>query len=446
MAKITIIGAGSVTFAKNIIFDLLSYPELSGSTISLMDIDIQRLNIITKLAKKMIVQENFKAEIESTTDRRKALKSANYVIAMIQVGGLEASDIDISIPLKYGINQAVGDTMGPGGVFRGLRTIPVFLDIARDMEELCPDAIFINYVNPMAINCWAMNRASGVRTVGLCHSVQFTAEGIAGSLGVPYEEVSYRSAGINHQAWFIEFKHKGRDLYPMLKEKYYDPGIYKNDVTRFEFLKYFGYFVTESSIHMSEYVPFFRKSREWMNKIHEAEKQSNWGGYDWSTPDNCGVYLKVNKEIHKTYFDDMWKMLEENKVKVSRSNEYGASIVHAMETGEPEIIHGNVDNTNLITNLPQGCCVEIPCLVDRNGVQPTYIGKLTTQLAALNRTNINVQELTVEGALTANKDAIYQAVMMDPLTSTMLTLPDIHAMVTEMFEAQKDYLTGYKWK
>jgi len=354
---------------------------------------------------------------------------------MIQIGGLDAYELDVNIPLKYGIKQAVGDTLGPGGVFRGLRTIPVFLDICRDIQELCPDALFINYVNPMAINCWALNKAGGIKNVGLCHSVQGTSEDIARYIEAPYEEISYKCAGVNHMAWFLEYKWNGKDAYPLIREKYNDLNVYNQDLTKFEFLKYYGYFVTESSYHMSEYVPYFRKKDEWIDRIKNIES--------WLKEDD-GSYLIRCKRLAKTFNEDMDEIVNADKIEVVRTHEYGTYIIHAMETGKPTVINGNVENKGYIKNLPEGCCVEVPCLVDKNGIQPTLIGDLPLQLAALNRTNINVQELAVEGALTGCSDAVCQAIMMDPLTSAVLTLPEIHSMVTEMFEAEKQWLPQFK--
>lgn len=333
MPKIVMIGAGSVVFAKNLITDILSYPPLRDSTISLMDIDPERLELIERFGRKIVDQETFPTRIEATTDRREALDGADYVISMIQVGGLEAFELDIEIPRKYGVNQAVGDTLGPGGVFRGLRTVPTYLDFAEDIEDLCPQALFINYVNPMAINCWALNRATEVKNVGLCHSVQHTAEDIAKYISVPLEEIDYRAAGINHMAWFLDLKRDGEDLYPKLKEKCDDPAVFNQDVTKFEFLKYFGYFVTESSIHMSEYVPYFRTSEKWRRRIHKMQREqpsnSYGGNIGWTTPDESGVYLKVCKRKAETFYEDMEKMIEEEEVKIERSVEYGSQIIHS---------------------------------------------------------------------------------------------------------------------
>jgi len=440
MPKIAFIGAGSIVFAKNLLFDILSFPELNNDcTISLMDINERRLSLISKLAEKLIVQEGFRAKIESTTDRAAALKNADFVITMIQAGGLEAYEHDVNIPMKYGVKQAVGDTLGPGGVFRFLRTSVVFKSIAQDMENLCPDALWLNYVNPMAMNSWYVNEISNIKYVGLCHSVQGTSEWLASIIGAPVDEISYKCAGINHMAWFTEFKWKGKDAYPLIKEKMKNPDIYKQDVTKFEFLKYFGYYVTESSHHMSEYVPYFRKSDEWINTIH---KDANWnpqGVYN-------GMYLQCCKNSASTFYDDIEKMINSDRIEVGRTHEYGAYIIHSVVTGTPRVIYGNVRNDNLITNLPAGCCVEVACLVDKNGIQPTVFGELPPQLAALIRTNINVQELTVKAAVEENKDLIYQAVMMDPLTSCILTMPEIHNMVSEMIETEKQWLPEFMTK
>ena len=414
MRKITFIGAGSIVFAKNLLIDILSVPELRDTKISLMDIDSKRLAMTEKLANRIVEENDFPTVIEATTNRREALKDADYVIAMIQVGGLEAYEMDIKIPKKYGVNQAVGDTLGPGGVFRGLRTIPVYLDIAKDMEELCPEALFLNYVNPMAINCWALNKATDIKNVGLCHSVQGTAAEICEYIDVPFEEVNYISAGINHMAWYLNFEKDGKDLYPEIKAKYDDPDVYKHDVTKFEFLKHFGYFVTESTIHMSEYVPYFRKNKDWISTIHKMQREqpeNSYGGdIGWTTEDESGVYLHVCQVRNETYLEDMEELIN-SEIKMKRSNEYGSHIIEAMETGREKVIHGNIQNDGHITNLPQASVVEVPCLVNKNGIQPTYVGDLPTQLAALNRTNINVQELAVEGALTGDKEKIYQAII-----------------------------------
>jgi len=432
MSKITIIGAGSGVFTRNLVRDILSYPELSGSTISLMDIDARRLEYMRKALQRLVEQEQYPAKLEATLNRKEALKGADYVILTIQVGGLKPFEHDIYIPLKYGVRQAVGDTIGPGGVFRALRTIPVILDIAKDMEELCPEALLLNYVNPMAMNCWALNQETNIKNVGLCHSVQGTAEFLAGIIGVSMEDISYLCAGINHMAWFLRFEANGKDAYPIIREKAKDPEIYTQDVTKFEVLRHFGYYVTESSFHLSEYVPYFRKSDDWINRIHRT--------HSWHKEYYDGMYLHCCLDAAKTLLEDLREMAEASYIDPRRSREYCATIIHSLETNSPNVINGNVENKGLITNLPEGCCVEVPCLVNRNGIQPTFVGNLPSQLAALNRTNINVQELAVTGALAADREAVYHAVMMDPLTSAVLDLDEIRQMVDEMFEAEKEYL------
>jgi alpha-galactosidase len=425
MAKIVFIGAGSVVFASRLLTDIVYHPELRDSTIALMDIDAERLDLISKFAQVLASKYAPNMKIESTLNRREALDGADYVVIMIQVGGLEAFELDINIPLKYGVSQEVGDTIGPGGVFRGLRTIPVLLDICYDMEELCPNALLINYANPMAINCWAMNKATRIRNVGLCHSVQGTAMQLASYINVPYEDVYYWVAGINHQAFFLEFKYKGEDAYPLLWEAMKRREIYERDKVRFEMMKYLGYFITESSHHLGEYVPYFRTTEERRKTYCEPR---------W-------FYLEICKEAWKPHFEHIKKQISgEEPLELSRSHEYGVDIIYSMETGKPLRINGNVENKWLITNLPHGCCVEVPCLVDKGGIHPCHVGDLPSQCAALNRTNINVQELAVKAALEKDRNAALQAVMFDPLTSAILTPKEIERMVDEMFKAEAKWI------
>ncbi len=425
MAKIVFIGAGSVVFASRLLTDIVYHPELRDSTIALMDIDAERLDLISKFAHILASKYAPNMKIESTLNRREALDGADYVVIMIQVGGLEAFELDINIPLKYGVSQEVGDTIGPGGVFRGLRTIPVLLDICYDMEELCPNALLINYANPMAINCWAMNKATRIRNVGLCHSVQGTAMQLASYINVPYEDVYYWVAGINHQAFFLEFKYKGEDAYPLLWEAMKRREIYERDKVRFEMMKYLGYFITESSHHLGEYVPYFRTTEE----RRKAYCEPRW------------FYLEICKEAWKPHFEHIKKQISgEEPLELSRSHEYGVDIIYSMETGKPLRINGNVENKWLITNLPHGCCVEVPCLVDKGGIHPCHVGDLPSQCAALNRTNINVQELAVKAALEKDRNAALQAVMFDPLTSAILTPKEIERMVDEMFKAEAKWI------
>jgi alpha-galactosidase len=438
LAKIVIIGAGSHVFTRNLITDFLSYPELRGSTISLMDIDEGRLGLVTAFAEKLVGQHGFETKVESTTDRREALEGADYVVLSIRVGGLEANRLDLEIPAKYGIVQGVGDTIGPGGVFYGLRHIPVILDICRDMEDLCPEAWLLNYTNPMAMICWAVNDHSRVKNTGLCHSVQGTASELARYLGAPLDELSYWVAGINHMAWFLELRWRGEDAYPLLRERFKDPSVYSvpeahwagPDLVRVEIFKAFGYFVTESSQHMSEYVPYFRKRPELLERFRLAYRLD---------------MIEGTLERRARAEEEMRRMMDgDEQIPIRRSTEYCSYMIHSMETGAPRRVNVNVRNDGLITNLPRGCCVEVPCLVDRNGVHPCFVGDLPPQCAALNRTNINVQELGVLAAVERDMELVFQAVLLDPLTSAMLSIDETRSMVDEMFEAEARYLRDYK--
>lgn len=436
MTRIAFIGAGSIVFTRNLCSDILHAPALQDCTIALMDIDPQRLAEVTEVVQTMIDQRGLPARVEATLDRREAVAGAKYVITTFQQGGLDAFRLDIEIPKKYGIEQAVGDTLGPGGIFRGLRTIPVLLDLCRDLDELAPDALLLNYVNPMAINCLAVQRAAGRPLVGLCHSVQGTSELLASWIGVPYDEVVYLCAGINHMAFMLEFRRNGEDLYPRIREAVKRPEIYGQEPVRIELMKHFGYFVTESSAHASEYNPYFRKTAEMVNNdlVPRFKSEEN----AWHDYGRTGGYLReCLKRVEKSE-------LEGIELPTERTHEFGSYIIEAMETNRPIRINGNVANNGLITNLPQGCCVEVPCLVDGNGIQPTAVGDLPPQLAALIRTNVNVQELTVEASLKGNCEAVYHAAMLDPLTASVCTLPQIRSMVDEMLAAQAQWLPQFK--
>ena len=442
MAKITFIGAGSIVFTRNLCSDILLTPALQDSTISLMDIDPVRLERSRRLVQALIERRGLKARVEATTDRRAAVKGAQFVITTFQQGGLDAYALDIDIPRKYGVEQCVGDTLGPGGVFRGLRTIPVLLDLCDDMDELAPDALLLNYVNPMAINCWAVADGTGRPHVGLCHSVQGTSEMLARWIDVPYDEVSFLCAGINHQAFFLDFRRGEQDLYPLIGEAIEREAVIDEEPVRTDLMKYFGYFVTELSGHASEYAPYFRKSEGMIaDDLVPRFKNPNDQWFDFA---RTGGYLR-NCQNRIESADEEFRQLIEGAADLptERTHEYGSSIIEAVVTNRPARINGNVPNDGLITNLPQGCCVEVPCLVDANGVQGVYVGDLPTQLAALNRTNINVQALTVEAALLGDKDAVYHAIMLDPLTAAVCTLPQIHAMVDELFDAQAEWLPQF---
>lgn len=431
MAKITLIGAGSVVFAKNLISDILQFPELSGSTIALMDIDPARLETARVMAERVVRKLGVKAKVEATLDRRTAITGANYVICTIQVGGYKPGTvIDFEIPKKFGLLQTIGDTLGVGGVFRGLRTIPKTLEIARDIAEVgAPGCTFLNYTNPMAMLCMAADRAVGVPMVGLCHSVQGTSQQLANYAGLDYKHVTYRVAGINHMAFFLDYKYRGRDAYPLLFNLLNDPA-FSRDKVRFEMMRRLGYFVTESSEHQSEYNPHF---------IHHGKDVIK----KFDIP--IDEYLRRCESIIATWKKAEAELIGDNgDIAVNpQTHEYGSFIIHSMETNTPRVIYGNVPNTGLITNLPDRCCVELPVLVDAQGLQPTHIGDLPPQLAAICRTNINVQELTVEAALTGKREHIYHAVMTDPHAAATLPLDKIWAMCDELIEAhQKAGLLG----
>ena len=436
MAKIVLIGAGSHVFSRHLITDILSYPGLRDSTITLMDIAREPLDLVATFALKIVKQHGFNTKVEVTTNRREALDGADYVIITIQVGGSKTLRTDREIILKHGVDQGVGDTLGPGGVFYGARHVPVILEICHDMEELCPDAWLLNYTNPMAIISWAVSDYTRIKNVGLCHSVQSTSAQLAKYMGVPYDEISYWVAGINHMAWFLELKWRGKDAYPLLREKLNNSAIYSGheahwagaDVVRAEIFKAFGYFVTESSVHMSEYVPYFRKRSE----LYEKYKLKYLFTQDWMQ--------KIEDE------DEEFKRLltSDEGLPLNHSGEFGSVIINAMETGITTRINGNVKNNGLITNLLDGSCVEVPCMVDKHGISPCYIGDLPPQCAALNRTNINVQELAVQGIVEKDKTKIFHSILLDPLTSAMLTIDETRQMVDELFQVDAKYMNSFK--
>lgn len=436
MVKICFIGAGSTIFAKNVLGDAMLTPSLQDAEIALYDIDEKRLKESELMLQTINKNSNQnRAKIQSFSDRKEALKDANFVINAIQVGGYKPSTvIDFEIPKKYGLQQTIGDTTGIGGIFRGLRTLPVMFDIAKDMEEVCPDAWLLNYTNPMAILTMGMLKATKIKTVGLCHSVQVCVPELFEHLGIKdqynLDEFQWKIAGINHMAWLLEINRNGKDFYPEIRRLASEIANPHKDSVRFELMKHFGYYVTESSEHNAEYHPYFIK-KNYPELIEQLQIPID-------------EYLRrcVNQiERWETQRDEI---VNDGSLEHTRSREYASYIMDAITTGSPTVIAGNVLNKGLITNLPENCCVEVPCLVDKNGVQPTYVGKLPTQLAALNRTNINVQELTVEAAMTLEKDKIYQAALMDPHASSELSISEIKAMVDELIAAHGDYLPAYK--
>ncbi|MBK9941807.1 MAG: alpha-glucosidase/alpha-galactosidase [Kouleothrix sp.] len=430
MPKITFIGAGSTVFAKNLIGDILSFPELAGSTLSLFDIDAERLRTSEIVAHKIAAALGANPTIEATTDRRRALDGADYAICMIQVAGYKPGTVvDFEIPKKYGLRQTIADTLGIGGIMRGLRTIPVLLDMCRDMEELCPNVTFLQYVNPMAMNCWAISRTSTIKTVGLCHSVQHTAHELAYDIGVPFEQINYVCAGINHVAFYLRFERDGVSLYPQIRKVVDDGRVPEHNRVRYEMFKRLGYFVTESSEHFSEYTPWFIK-RDRPDLIERFNIPLD----EYIT--RCEDQIAEWHSMQALYESD-------EPIEIERSPEYGSLIIHSLETGTPRVVYGNVPNRGLIDNLPQGCCVELPVLVDKSGLQPTRIGALPPQLAALMQTNVNVQALTVEAALTRKREHIYHAAMLDPHTAAELDLDQIWALVDDLIAAHGDWLPAY---
>jgi alpha-galactosidase len=431
MPKITFLGAGSTVFAKNLLGDILSFPELANVHISLMDIDPKRLTESEMVANKLAEALNVRPTIEATTDRRKALDGADYAICMIQVGGYKPSTvIDFEIPKKYGLRATIADTLGIGGIMRGLRTIPVLVDMCRDMEALCPDVTFLQYVNPMAMNCWALSRATPIKTIGLCHSVQGTAEQLAQDINVPIDEINYVSAGINHMAFYLKYEREGQDLYPEIRRVLDENRQPDWNLVRYEIFKRFGYFVTESSEHFSEYVPWFIK-RDRPDLI-EA----------FNIP--LDEYIRRCEEQIARWDRERDELVSGKNLEVSRTHEYGSYIIHSLETGTPRVVYGNVPNRGLIDNLPHGCCVEVPCLVDKNGIQPTKIGTLPPQLVAMMQTNINVQSLTVEAALTGKREYIYHAAALDPHTAAELSLDQIWSLVDDLIAAHGEWLPAYR--
>lgn len=411
MPRIAMVGAGSIIFCKTLMMDIMATEGLGDSTFVLMNRTEQKLRAMEGLARRVVEENGLPSVIEATTDRRAALDGADYVILMIQVGGVDAFRMDYEIPLKYGVDQCIGDSLGPGGIFRALRTLPVLTDIGRDVMELCPGAVVLNYVNPMAMCCWALGTVPGLKFVGLCHGVQTTMDLIAGYLGLAKEDIDYLCAGINHMAWFLRLEKDGKDLYPELREKFEKPEYYVNEKVRGEVFRHFGYFMTESTGHLSEYVPWFRSSKRALETYCD---QPDFGGAS-------GAYYKFCKMVADKY--GQAEAATGGTVRLGpRSAEYCSHIIEAIEKRGAFRLNGNVRNDSLITNLPNGCCVEVPMFVDAMGLHPTVVGDLPPQCAALNQSNVTVQGLGVRAALDGDPELAAQAVAMDPLTSAVLTL------------------------
>jgi alpha-galactosidase len=432
MPRIAFIGAGSAVFTRNLVGDVLRFPALADTTtLALMDIDADRLKTAEVVAKRLAEGLDANATVEATLDRREALEGADYVVTSFQVGGYRPATVtDFEVPKRFGLRQTIADTLGVGGIMRGLRTIPVLLDICRDMEDVCPDALLLQYVNPMAMLCWAVAEASPIRTVGLCHSVQHTAGELADDLGIPYEDVDYHVAGINHMAFFLELTRDGEDLYPGLARLAEEGRVPPDNRVRYEVMRHFGRFVTESSEHFSEYVP-------WFIKADRPELIDRFNIPLDEYPRRCERQIAAWEALRRELESDA-------PVESERSHEYGADIINACETGKPFEFNGNVPNTQpggvLIDNLPADCCVEVPCIASGRGIEPQRVGALPRHLAALMQTNVNVQGLTVEAALTARREPVYHAAMLDPHTAAELPLDEIARLVDELIEAHGDLI------
>ncbi|MEV4163828.1 alpha-glucosidase/alpha-galactosidase [Nonomuraea dietziae] len=424
MARIVFVGAGSVEFTKNVLSDILTFPELGESSLVLHDIDPERLATAEAMASWMVTELGLGAKVEAHLDRRAAVDGADYVINEIAVGGHAATRVDFEIPRRYGLRQTIADTLGIGGIFRALRTIPVMVGLGHDLAELAPQALLLNYTNPMAMIPRAVYQGTPFKNVvGLCHSVRDTQARLASLVGMPEEEVSFVTAGANHQAFVLKFEHKGQNLYPALDEVIArDPELRRT--VRVEMYRRFGHFPTESSEHGSEYLPWF---------LHHDDQVEHF-----RIP--VEIYLRWSEENLDTYEETRRRLAAGEGVEIEPAMELASEVIHSIETGTSRVVHGNVRNDGLIANLPGDACVEVPCLVDRSGMHPTRIGELPPQLAALNRTFLNVGELTVRAALEGRRDHVYHAAMLDPNASATLTLQQIHDLVDEMIEAHGELL------
>ena len=438
MPRIAFIGAGSVGFTRTLVKDLLTFPALKGSTLALMDIDDDRLDVARRSVQRIVDEGNYPARVVATKSRKTALKGADAVLCTILAGSVEVWRHDIEIPKKFGVDICIGDTRGPSGVFRALRTIPTMLDICRDIERYCPDAILLNYTNPMAMLCRAMQRATNVKVSGLCHSVQGTAEMLAGWIGAPMDEITYVCAGINHQSWFINYEWNHRDAIPLIRKAIERSRKIRNEEhVRNEMFLHLGYYVTESSGHNSEYNWWFRKRPDLIKKY--CTRGTGW---------NPGEYAYIIKHYllrTKNWRRDLENWIADPKpLDLSRGHEYAASIINAYLGGEPFKFNGNVPNARVITNLPQDACVEVPLYADESGFNSIHVGALPPQCAALNNLSIAVEEMAVEGCLSGDPTMVFHAIAYDPLTAAVLSLAEIQQMVNEMFERNRDHLPTFK--
>lgn len=443
--KISIIGAGSIIFTRKLVKDLLSYPALRDVEISLMDIDSERLEIISKIVNSLVRDSGSSVKVTTTADMKSSVKNANYIINTVQIGGKRATEIDFDIPEKYGLKQTIADTHGVGGVFRFLRTAPFLSKLVKTIEKLAPHALLINFTNPMSLCMWYVRSISDVKAIGLCHSVPNTVKQLATYVGVDPESVDFTIAGINHMAWVLELTHEGRDLYPLLIEAIKVPEIYQKDPVRFDILKIFSYFVTESSEHMAEYVPYYIKRPEEINRLTIPIREYL-------------ARLERHEEAYKIYKDIYIEGKLERKTEGEKlypqyfgvetgteemSKEYAIEIIDSLEEDETCEVYAIVQNRGVIENLPFKSQVEVPALVNGNGIKPVHIGKLPAQLAALNMAQIQVQELAVKGAIEHSRDLVRYALALDPLVGSILTTTEIFQMMEEMFKAHESYLREF---
>jgi alpha-galactosidase len=438
MTKIAFIGAGSLGFTRALVRDILTFPLLQDATLALMDIDAERLDFAQRSVQRIVEMGRYPAKVQATMDRAEALKGADVVLVTILVGGTEVWRHDIEIPKEYGVDINIGDTRGPSGIFRALRTIPVMLSIAHDMERYCPEATMLNYTNPMAMLCRAMQRESRIRLIGLCHSVQGTAAMLANWIGAPMSEITYTCAGINHMSWFLKFEWKGQDAYPLIRKAITErPEIYNEEIVRNEMFLHLDYYVTESSGHNSEYNWWFRKRPDLIEKYCTH-------GTGW----NPGEYAYILKEYQKA--EQTWKeeakkwFAADTPISLERGHEYAAYIINALMGGEPFEFNGNVPNTGLVTNLPPNACVEVPVWASKKGFEPVHVGALPPQCALLTNLSASIEEMAVEGALTGNPRLVFQAIAHDPLTAAVLSLAEIKEMVNRMFEQNRPHLPQFK--
>lgn len=432
--KVTFIGAGSAVFAAEVIKDILLIDGINEGIIGLVDIDSERLKVTEKIAKFLIKKTGKKFKLETSTDRNEILPGSDYVVNTIEVAGPQNVEKDYEIPLKYGVDQCIGDTIGPGGLFKALRTLPAWLNIVDDIMKLCPDALVMNYTNPMSLTVLAAIRATKgkIRIVGLCHSIQQTSKALAEYLDMPYTDLDWRAAGINHMAWFIKLEDKnGVDLYPKLIKKSKDESLRIKDPVRFHLMEHFGAFMTESSGHVSEYLPFIRKRQDIIDKHTGPEYLGESGFYKNMWPEERQQASKELEEMMVPGF-----VLE-------RGEEFASYIIEGEVLNKPTVIHGNVLNQGMIPNLPSDGVVEVACLIDNKGVQSVYFGELPTHMANYNKQHMAFHDLVVDSVLTEDRSKAFYALMVDPLTSAVCSLEEIRDLFNEMVEAEKEYLPKY---